>query len=424
MAKRKKVTPGIKIQYFQESQYPIVEGLRCVQVLVPDDDAYLPALAGMISVLSKGFNYARSDYAYAQQVAQLWRDAFLATNWEGCDEMNCEELIECLTPLFDALMAQNATILENIAMGRKVPPPTPVELIGCDDGHNYAGSKYLVDFINTTIVDLFEQVEAAAADNVNEVIDLIISAIPVFETLPIDELLELSQWMFDNEVATYVAAYDAEFIEVAACDLWCRIKRNGCSLSHEVLNAWLVGLEALLPGNAAATVFSRYGDAIAVGILQQIDEFIANLRGEDQTIATYFNRLMFEYENGSTDTDAGWELCGDCDVYNITLIANQAGAFNFTFVANTITGGSIWQADSVAISGFNVISCNIQSGGIDVCCLVQQADPVTNYQHFLCDGGAIASGSGDGSGATPYQELGWYTATPGTTVTIEVEPAP
>lgn len=65
-------------------QYAAVSGQRCIQVYIPDDDSYLPLLAGMLNIPSEPENYEDPDGADAQGVSALWRDAYITGQWERC----------------------------------------------------------------------------------------------------------------------------------------------------------------------------------------------------------------------------------------------------------------------------------------------------------------------------------------------------
>ena len=71
-----------------ESQYPEVSGTRCISVIIPDDDAFLPLLAGLLAVPSNENNYKNDDTELAETLAQQWRNAVIQIEYgAGCGDM-------------------------------------------------------------------------------------------------------------------------------------------------------------------------------------------------------------------------------------------------------------------------------------------------------------------------------------------------
>jgi len=74
----------VTIANFREDQYPEVAGTRCITVYIPDDDAFLSLLAGLINLPGSEGNYQGSDENKIAALAQQWRDAYVQTDWTGC----------------------------------------------------------------------------------------------------------------------------------------------------------------------------------------------------------------------------------------------------------------------------------------------------------------------------------------------------
>lgn len=255
-----KPVPGIKIQYLREEQYPLVEGTRCVQVRIPDDPAYLPALAGLIALATKYFNYARVDKTKAKQVADLWKNAYLLTDWDSC--MNCEELQECIQPLLDNLEIQiTNNILNQIQYGTQNPGQP---MSGADSASNIAGATNpgcdldilwaqclaIVQFTNRAIVDVLEKVEVAT--NVNELVDVIgdIPGLSVIDKLLGPEAVTKAINYFQEAI---LEGYSAQYTETVeneiTCQLFC-ICRDDCIISVDrVFSLFQSRLSSLIPEN-------------------------------------------------------------------------------------------------------------------------------------------------------------------------------
>lgn len=74
----------VTIADFDQDKFTATDQTRCIAIRVPDDDSYLPLLAGLLALPSYAKNYQDPDSDQAQGVADIWRDAYIETDWEGC----------------------------------------------------------------------------------------------------------------------------------------------------------------------------------------------------------------------------------------------------------------------------------------------------------------------------------------------------
>jgi len=74
---------SVTVEY-HESQYPAVEGQRCITVYIPDDDAFLPVLASLLRIPAMAEAYEGTDEAQVEGLTALWLDAYIRTEWEVC----------------------------------------------------------------------------------------------------------------------------------------------------------------------------------------------------------------------------------------------------------------------------------------------------------------------------------------------------
>jgi microcystin-dependent protein len=77
----------ILVSNFREEQYAEVTETRCIEIHIPDDDSFLAVLASLLSLLGNELNYLNDDTALAASHAQQWRNAYVATDWLGCNEV-------------------------------------------------------------------------------------------------------------------------------------------------------------------------------------------------------------------------------------------------------------------------------------------------------------------------------------------------
>jgi len=75
----------VTIGNFNEDQYAATEDTRCIQVVIPDDDSYVPLLAGLLALAGRPENYLIPDSDQAEGVAAIWSDAYRLSDWEGCN---------------------------------------------------------------------------------------------------------------------------------------------------------------------------------------------------------------------------------------------------------------------------------------------------------------------------------------------------
>jgi len=74
------------ISNFNQEQYAATEDTRCIQVVIPDDDSYAALLAGLLNLPGMPENYLEPESEQAIGVADVWKTAYLQSNWDGCIE--------------------------------------------------------------------------------------------------------------------------------------------------------------------------------------------------------------------------------------------------------------------------------------------------------------------------------------------------
>jgi len=210
MTSKKKPGEFYRVAKQVASEYPVVEGTRCVEVKIPDDTSFLPVLAGMVAAL--GNTWSSIGGVEARRAwAEMWQRAYAETDWSGC--MDCEQLIECLTPLFEAQTANILTLINNQNTFGTSEPGLPMteeqreENLAtttnptCNYDILWAQCLALVDYTNASIVDTLQKIEAAT--NINELAGLG-DAIPL-----VGWVLEI----FGTELATDTINYFQEAIQ-------------------------------------------------------------------------------------------------------------------------------------------------------------------------------------------------------------------
>jgi len=245
-------------------EYPVVAGTRCVQVKIPDDTSFLPVLAAMVAALGNTWSSIGGVEA-RRSWAEMWQRAYAETDWSTC--MNCEDLIACLTPLFEAQTANILTLINNQNnFGTSTPglPLTTEELEAnqagttnpsCDLDILWAQCLAIVQYTNESIVDTLEKVEAAT--NINELAALA-DGIPligwVLELFGTELATDTINYFQEAIQETYQAQYTEAVENELACALFC-LAMFDCSLSVDLVYDMLYGrVSAIVPSNPAAMI--------------------------------------------------------------------------------------------------------------------------------------------------------------------------
>lgn len=231
MTSKKKPGEFYRVPKQVANEYPVVEGTRCVEVKIPDDISFLPVLAGMVAALGNTWS-SIGGVAARRAWAEMWQRAYAETDWSGC--MDCEQLIECLTPLFEAQTANILTLINNQNTFGTSTPGVPMTTEqretnlatttnpGCDYDILWAQCLALVDYTNASIIDTLEKIEAAT--NINELaglgdaIPLVGWVLQVFGTELATDTINYFQEAIQE---TYQAQYTEDVRNELACALFC-----------------------------------------------------------------------------------------------------------------------------------------------------------------------------------------------------------
>jgi len=219
-------------------EYPEVASFRCVEVTIPDDNKYLHALAGFISLLANSWSYSgeRNDRIYR---AALWKMASRLTTWAAC--MNCEELTECIQPLLDELRAQinQDAIFRQYGTENATGVPLPPEAVEanlaegtnptCDWDIVWEQCVQIIEYGNNLIVDALEIAESAANDA--ELVE-VITQLPIIDELGGDAIAGYINALQEGLSENYVAQYTTTYRDEAACALFCLCKAD-CTVNLE-----------------------------------------------------------------------------------------------------------------------------------------------------------------------------------------------
>lgn len=222
-------------------------GVYAPVVFPEDSDERIPVVVSMslneftavLSALEKGaiLSYPDSDQAV------VW--AFLR-NYEYPVAI-CDLIIDCITnnpatrqAIIDAVL-ESPEVEDRIieVAGRLTGPQIEGELIAgsCDDSVLAGKMIALVNSLDTNNRDALEIIENATNDE--EKVAALIAAIPAFETLPFDDIIDASQDLLEDFAENYDAISTTERKNDLARDLWCLAKeKEDCALSYGDLYAF------------------------------------------------------------------------------------------------------------------------------------------------------------------------------------------
>jgi len=227
-----KKNPGIKIPYFRAEQYPVVEGFRCVEILIPDTIENMALLAGLLKLPGRAFNWTGDDEK-RYELAQIWRNAYDATDWEQC--MNCEELQDCIEPLLAAQTALFQAMLDTSKFGSNVRPGIPMtaeqrntNLAGtsnptCDLSITWAQCQQVIEYGDGLIKQGIALAESATNDL--EILQ-VFTALPVIDELGGDAIAGYIETFLEGIADNYIAQASPTYIEQAQCAVFCACKAD------------------------------------------------------------------------------------------------------------------------------------------------------------------------------------------------------
>ena len=203
---------------------------------------------------------------------------------------------------------------------------------GCGNDAKFGRIVALIDFIDTVMQDFFEAFDSAT--NVLGQLDELISAVPLFETLPIDEAIGAIGNTGELWQDSYEGSVNTQLKESFACNIWCTYG-DSCDLVVSDVLALILERYNLTTTQGQLNVLSlgallfRVGTTVAAagGVAYVGDEFVylswmLQLAAIELT-GSFFGVDPIDYvsaaSNGSPNTS--WSLCA-CDSCEDTDFAN------------------------------------------------------------------------------------------------------
>jgi len=201
----------------------------------------------------------------------------------------------------------------------------------------WSGVLYVVQWLNRGIVDMLENLDAETTSW--QRLAYLISATPVFETLPLDEVLGLADFYNEVTLQEYTGAYTEALELQFACDLFCQCVESGDTLTLDMMIEYFSSLmnfanpanwggllTQLLAGTWAGTQFAIAYFCIAVGGAKFLGVTIGQMASARQ--------ISKMFSVGALNPSSAWVIqCDDCAVW----------CFNWAF--SSTSGQLGWVAD-------------------------------------------------------------------------------
>ena len=273
------------------------------------------------------------DIAYNEdsfQIWWIWARAYRMLNF-------CAEVLECMqtNPGIQALLQ---SMIATGANEKGIPlTPEQMELAlqnnagECDLDTLWGSCLFAVQMLNRLNEDFFEQIEALT-DN-QEMLAYIVGAIPILETLPIDEFIELADKVREFVRETYQAGYDVDYEYALACGLFCAARANNCVLDMNTITEYFFTKAEAVEGfedafQTAKTIVSAMASWQEVLGEQIVDTMMAANVGFLSFLNSAFGMTFGEFQlkarSGIPDDD--WQaFCDDCP-YGACYTQSAAGA--------------------------------------------------------------------------------------------------
>jgi len=230
-------------------QFPIVEGMTCVQVKLPDDLNYVYLLQGFVAQMTNYWAY-KGDTEMRKAVALLMQAAYDATDWDEC--MNCEKIIECFqtdddvkeafAQLLIDLLQNNIAVQNAVAQAaqqaKNGEAPLSSEsqngnmlegLPSCAYNNLWGAAVGLVEWLNANNEDFLDKIAVAATPASRGA--ALSKGIKGFSGAALGEALSVAMTFLSSQmVNNYDAFYDVDYANQLACEIFC-ISQGSCEIS-------------------------------------------------------------------------------------------------------------------------------------------------------------------------------------------------
>lgn len=218
----------------------------------------------------------------------------------------------------------------------QTPAITPVDCGDNDKDKLWGAISEFVDFCHAVNIDFLQNISQAKSQY--DLLAIAIEAIPIIETFPTDEGIEVVSWFFDNLQGGYQAEVTTINLYQLKCDLFCAAVANDCEFTIEIamdyflsdIGATITTSSNLLEITDELTDLTSLVDTewfSAITYLQISLPAIGEFFGQYNDL-TFYNKAI---QAGALSGDSSWTVwCDECNtppVGNWYLILDFANDF-------------------------------------------------------------------------------------------------
>lgn len=232
----------------------------------------------------------------------------------------CERMIDCITDDDDVIQAIN-NVYNKYLPGKPMPESTRTTnlggtITGCNKDQLWGAINQLIESMHANNLDFQEAVEVLSQP-VERLAD-VIAAIPIFETLPVDDAFNFAQNVLTDDIYTAYVGNDTEGYRIELkCDLFCTSADNGCVLTIDMLSDYFVERVGYVGIEDFNSVMIFISSGAWVGT--QVNDIFYSMQIVAMKFGNSFLDIigikMFEYymAQGANNPDPDWEiLCTEC----------------------------------------------------------------------------------------------------------------
>jgi len=210
-------------------------------------------------------------------------------------------------------------VINNISTtGTPMTQPQIEAVVGdnCDEDVLFGGIVVLIDQMNTNNLDFMQVFEVAT--NLVERASALVAAVPIFETLPFDDLIEFVDRFFNEIYENYEAEVTTSLLNEYKCDLFCiALGNEGCGFTYETLynyfkarvdgaftidSLFQVVIEALASGSYSGSLIADFMYMLQIQVMRSASNFLG----------VNVLALQTSYNIGALTPDHSWALI-PCD---------------------------------------------------------------------------------------------------------------
>lgn len=395
----------------------------CFTITIPNAVQYRAAFLGQINVLGQALTWDHptdgTDCLPCEEAAQLWRNAIYNAVWsnECGEDMSCQDVADCIEndqAVQDAIAEQinnNVNIQNNVyTQAYQGAPMTDAQATGavvygpaCNYDSLFGSVTAIIDQMDRNNRDFLEIIKVGA--NTRERVSLLLKAIPLFETLPIDEGIDYINKLQEEILENYEAQWTDALRDEYRCALFCLAKdKPECQLSFDdVFEYYNTRLGANLEPENLFNSLSQYFITGTWSGSTVVDIMMLTQLGVWRAASNWLGTSLRSFQTvgllGSDDLNPDWVLlCEDCPEpppTNLQLVNIDTTWSPEPVYLYTNSNGDVWQIEGYPQTGSDYN--NITSvRDVDNRCFYVKAIQVIGgsfvfYYQLNCGGGVMTS---------------------------------